>query len=327
MAILSSASFEQQQTYWWIVCVLMWSAFAVTCFAIYEWRVKKHEAYQKDMVKGFIPMFLGNIVWMITYLPFHTFNAFSSAVNEEDFNLEEYPTWVCKASMTGLIAFMMFSWWGMVIVAYSLHTTIKAALAARQNHEPISTRCMVFSLVFPLVLTIGYYFLDYDNIGPYRGLYCLWEEWNATNFSWGIVVWGLCAVLMVYFYADSYRLLKTLDSNASKTAIRNMAMHSVKFVGIFLVCGSPVLIEIIWALVDEPPVELTMFGGIMLKVKCILDAVVILTLPAVSKERSRKKEERKMTLKTLTANSDSGPGTAGTVETDKKYVESKTSDI
>uniref|UniRef100_A0A7S3PND0 G-protein coupled receptors family 2 profile 2 domain-containing protein n=1 Tax=Aplanochytrium stocchinoi TaxID=215587 RepID=A0A7S3PND0_9STRA len=307
MNILSEASFTQKQIYWWSATFLLWVAFGLMAYAMYEWQHNK--AYHKDMFKGFIPMFMGNVGFVVAYLPYHTYNAFSSAIEGESFQIAEGGG-ICYIGTFFNNVFMCYSWFGMTMVAYALHETVRRAMKSMNRGKIMTRNVLLGSFVLPLILTVGYFFVDFDNIGPYRGLYCLWTFWHGPNFGYGIVWWGINLIFLAFFYYNTYKMLHghfakmgdTVANNAGKATLNNMIILSIKFVGIFVACGSPVLLEIVWAVAGgSPPVQLSMLGGLTLKLKCALDPLVILTMPAIKDERSA---VRKATLDRLTLTND-----------------------
>merc|ERR1712087_142026 len=130
---------------------------------------------------------------------------------------------------------------------------------------------------------------------------------------------------MLYLYWNSYKMMhghfSAISSDAGKKAINNMISMAIKFTSIFVICGFPVLIEIFWALDSLPPVELTMMMGFSCSMKCIVDAVLILTMPLVKQKRNERKQ-------TLTGTGGKNGTLAATKDTEPRTVpESASSDV
>lgn len=320
------ANFEQSQIYYWVSTVLLWAAIILTGITVYEWRHNK--AYHRDMFKGFIPIYMGNVGFILAYLPFHTYNAFNAAINGENATFYEEGPICAVQGFFGPMLFMMYSWVGMTLVAYSLHEAVRRAMSGQNATGTIMTKKILWgSFLLPFVLTTIYFFIDKKDIGPYRNLYCLWDNWNPINSSYGIVYWTCCAILMCWFYYHTYLMLhghfKTMRTSATngKETIRNTIILSAKFCFVFFVCGLPIFIEVCWSVSGgDVPIIFSMVAGWLFKLKCGLDAIILLTMPSIKKGRE---EVRKMTLTAKAKREGTGTlsrGTGGTGTVGMKSV-------
>jgi len=282
--------------------------------------------------------FMGNVGFIIAYLPFHTYNAFNAAINGENATFyEEGPVCAIQA-FWGPMLFMMYSWVGMTLVAYSLHEAVRRAMSGQNATGTIMTKKILWgSFLIPFGLTIIYFFVDQDDVGPYRNLYCMWNSWNLINALYGIVYWTCCGLLMCWFYYHTYLMLhghfKTMRTSATngKETIRNTIILSAKFVTVFFFCGLPLLIEACWSIAGgDVPIVFSMISGWLIKLKCSLDALIILTMPAIKKGRE---EVRKMTLtaknerKNTLSRGTGGTGGTGTVVPTSGVAESANSTV
>uniref|UniRef100_A0A7S3LNT9 G-protein coupled receptors family 2 profile 2 domain-containing protein n=1 Tax=Aplanochytrium stocchinoi TaxID=215587 RepID=A0A7S3LNT9_9STRA len=287
------ANLQQQRIYWWCSSMTLFIGMVLTLVVFYEWRFNK--AYHKSIFKGFIPMFVGNVGMIVCYLPYHTYNAFSS-IGDSTHSVSEDILYCKITSFMGQPLVMMYTWFGMTMVSFYLWRSVSVALNGFRVAEVISTKKLVGSLVIPLILTCIYYAIDYQDIGSYRGLYCGWTHWNAINAAWGLIYWLLCLCLMAYFYGSTYRMMyghykkslakTTVAMDRNKEILDGILGLSVKTTLIFFGCGFLYLLEVVVSLTKyEVPVEFTIAAGIILKQKIILDPLMILTLHTVRAER------------------------------------------
>lgn len=193
----------------------------------------------------------------------------------------------------------------MVVVAFSLHGTVRSALKGEANKLVVTKRVLVASLVFPFLYCIIYFAATVNLIGPYRNLFCQWPSYNFVSGGIGLAYWFVCGSVIAYYFGHTYYMLdghfasmdkaKGLPSTQADQrarTINSMLVLSLKILAIFLLFGFPTILDAAFNLSgnttgEDFPISITLLAGVSYKIKTVADPLMILTMPAIRNTRSK----------------------------------------
>lgn len=277
-----------EQTFYWSASVtLLITSLILHALVIYEWQF--NPSYRKHMFRGFIPMFIGNITFAISYVFQHSFSLSIGTL----FTDQTYCEFIAYFAGTWIIA---FSWAGMTCVAYTLNGTVKAALNGEVNKVVITPKVLAGFLITPLLFSSVHYAIGFDTIGPYRALYCQFYAFTYKTGFVGIFWFFICGNLTVYYFYNTYKRLdghfSLMDAHSSSASdqrartINGVTSISLKILVVFLVAGLPTLVDTLCSMFElQYTIVITMISGLAFKVKTCLDPLLILTMPSIVRSR------------------------------------------
>eukprot|EP00510_Aplanochytrium_minuta_P003470 CAMPEP_0184014278 /NCGR_PEP_ID=MMETSP0954-20121128/5536_1 /TAXON_ID=627963 /ORGANISM="Aplanochytrium sp, Strain PBS07" /LENGTH=366 /DNA_ID=CAMNT_0026294673 /DNA_START=231 /DNA_END=1328 /DNA_ORIENTATION=- len=295
------ASPKQMRVYWGFAAFILFIGACGVGYALND-MYKNPKLYKRKTMRGFIPLFVGDLVWLSVYLPYHVYNFFGSMRNP-DFDIGENEK-ICRASAFGATLAVVFNLYGLIVLAFALHKTVHYAFVLKIDRleNLVSKGFLIKGYIFVVFYGLLLFSIDFENLASYRGLYCAWNVFNARN-GIPVLLLVLTAMGMVcYYYGYTYIMVKQykppeglnattvggdveqeqgIREQTNKEMVMMVVNLSVRFLVTFIICWFPILIVIVWDMFEaSTSIEFAMLAGLTIKLKIVFDVYLLVTLPA-----------------------------------------------